>query len=77
VTAELILTLVVNTFLYPYSRYVYEGITRFILGENLFIINAGVMLLAKLLTMALCWAAAVFIAPIGLAYLYSHHSKAR
>lgn len=27
-------------------------------------------------TMLLCWAFAIFIAPIGLAYLYYHHSKA-
>jgi hypothetical protein len=26
--------------------------------------------------MLLCWSMALFIAPVGLAYLYYHHSKA-
>jgi hypothetical protein len=34
------------------------------------------MLFVKVITMALCWCFAIFIAPIGLGYLYYHHSKA-
>jgi hypothetical protein len=68
--------LVVNTLLYPYSRFVYESIVSFIMGENVFFINAIFMLIAKLFTMALCWSLAILIAPIGLAYLYYYHSKA-
>jgi hypothetical protein len=30
----------------------------------------------KIFTMVICWACAIFIAPIGLAYLYYHHTKA-
>lgn len=33
------------------------------------------MLFIKLFTMAMCWAFAIFIAPVGLAWLYWHHSK--
>jgi hypothetical protein len=40
-----------------------------------FFVNAFLMLFVKLITMALCWAGAMFIAPVGLAYLYYHHSK--
>ena len=65
----------VNTLLYPYSRFVYESIVGFIMGENLFFVNAILMLFVKLTTMAICWSLAIFIAPIGLAYLYYHHSK--
>lgn len=64
-----------STLLYPYSRFVYESIVNFIMGENIFFVNAGVMLFVKGLTMILCWVFAVFIAPVGLAYLYYHHSK--
>ena len=69
------LFIVINTFLYPYSRYVYESLVGFILGKNVFFVNALLMLFVKLITMYLCWAFAVLIAPIGLAYLYYHHSK--
>jgi len=64
------------TLLYPYSRFVYESIINFILGDNIFIINAIFMLVTKFVTMFLCWAFALFVAPIGLAYLYYHHTKA-
>lgn len=66
---------VVNTVLYPYARFVYESIVGFIIGENVFFVNAIFMMFVKVSTMAMCWAAAIFIAPIGLAYLYYHHSK--
>lgn len=59
-----------NTLLYPYARFVYEGIVYFLLGENLFYVNSGVLLFCKFLTMLLCWFFALFIAPIGLLYLY-------
>jgi len=67
---------IINTILYPYSRFVYESIVGFILGDNVFFVNAIFMLFAKIFTMVLCWSFAIFIAPIGLAYLYYYHSKA-
>jgi hypothetical protein len=72
---DMIALLVVNTLLYPYSRFVYEGVMGFIVGQNVFWANAFFMLFMKLVTMALCWSCAIFIAPIGLAYLYYHHSR--
>ncbi len=72
---SLIFLLIVNTLLYPYSRFVYEGVIGFIVGENLFIVNAVFMLFIKALTMTLCWALAIFIAPIGLGYLYYRHTR--
>lgn len=67
---------IVCTLLYPYSRFVYESIVGFIMGENVFFVNAIFMLISKLITMVVCWAFAIFIAPIGLAYLYFYHSRA-
>lgn len=66
----------INAILYPYARFVYEQIIGFVMGENVFFINAIVMLTAKVITMVLCWIFSIFIAPLGLAYLYFYHSKA-
>lgn len=66
---------VLNTLLYPYARFAYEGVVGFIVGNNVFFVNALVMLFVKYLTMGLCWSFALFIAPLGLIYLYFHHSK--
>lgn len=66
---------VVCTLLYPYSRFVYESAIGFILGQNVFFVNALLMLAVKVFTMFLCWFLALFIAPVGLAYLYWHHSR--
>lgn len=72
---SMIALLAVNTLLYPYSRFVYESVVRFIIGDNVFFVNAIFMIVIKIFTMLLCWGFAIFIAPIGLAYLYYHHSK--
>ncbi len=66
---------IVNTFLYPYSRFVYEKIMDFIFGENVFFVNAILLLITKFITMYFCWGLSIFIAPIGLAYLYFYHTK--
>ena len=65
-----------NIFLYPYARFVYESTVGFVMGRNVFFVNAFLMLAVKTLTMLLCWTFSIFIAPIGLIYLYFHHSKA-
>lgn len=70
-----IVFLVLSTLLYPYARFVYESIVGYIMGQNVFFINAIVMLIVKLITMLLCWTCAIFIAPLGLVYLYFYHSK--
>jgi hypothetical protein len=64
------LFLIVSTFLYPYSRFVYESVVEFIVGQNLFILPLVLMMIAKIITMAICFVFAIFIAPLGLAYLY-------
>lgn len=70
-----ILFIALSSLLYPYSRFVYEGIVGYILGENVFFVNALMMLIAKYITMAMCWAFAIFIAPVGLLYLYFTANK--
>lgn len=73
--APLFLIVALNTFLYPYARFVYDSIIRFIMGETLLITALLPALFFKIITMALCWGLAIFIAPLGLAYLYFFHSK--
>ncbi|TMU69388.1 hypothetical protein FGA82_30465 [Pseudomonas fluorescens] len=71
----LIFMSIVCTLLYPYSRFVYESAVGYVMGENVFFVNAILMLMVKGFTMAMCWSFAIFIAPIGLAYLYWHNSR--
>lgn len=68
----------INTLLYPYSRFVYESVVRFIFGDNTY--YAGgilliIVLFIKLFTIMMCWVYAMIIAPIGLVYLYFRHSR--
>lgn len=75
---SLIIVLFINTVLYPYSRFVYESIVNFILGDNVFFFQGVwflVYLFMKIWIMGLCWAAAIVVAPIGLIYLYFYHSR--
>jgi len=65
----------VSTLLYPYSRFVYESVVGFVLGRNVFFVNGGVLLVSKFVTMLACWVFAVFVAPIGLLYLYLRGSR--
>ncbi len=65
---------IINTLLYPYSRYAYERITRFIIGDNIFLASIIVMVFVKLFFMLLCWVGAIFIAPFGLLFLYIKHT---
>lgn len=67
--------LAVSVFLYPYSRYVYESVIGFIVGNNVFWVRTTVALTVKLITMLMCFLFSVFIAPIGLAFLYFYHSR--
>lgn len=65
----------INLLLYPYSRFVYESVVGFLVGENVFFVNALFMLISKMITMLMCWWFAIFIAPVGLLYLYVYHSR--
>ena len=68
--ASLYLAVVVNTLLYPYARFVYERVIGFVMGRNVFIVNAILALVVKAVTMAFCWSVAIVLGPIGLLWLY-------
>ncbi|VWB14424.1 membrane protein [Burkholderia lata] len=67
----------VSCLLYPYARFVYESVVNYIVGRNMFFVNAVLMLIVKFMTMFLCWYLAIFIAPLGLAYLYFRNRSPR
>ncbi|WP_060825641.1 hypothetical protein [Sulfurospirillum cavolei] len=70
-----IFSAVLNTFLYPYARFVYESVVGYIFGNNVFFVNMILLLTLKIISMMICWTLAIFIAPLGLGYLYFYHSK--
>lgn len=72
---QLLVFILICQFLYPYSRFVYESVIEYILGDNIFFVNSILALFIKFITMLLCYIFAIFIAPIGLVYLYFYHSK--
>ena len=49
-----ILTAILSQILYPYSRFVYHSTTDFIFGNNMFIVNAFLMLILKVVMMMIC-----------------------
>lgn len=65
----------INTLLYPYARFVYESVVNYIVGDNQFYWNALTFMIAKYFTITMCWAFALFIAPVGLIYLFFRNSK--
>ncbi|MCW9718731.1 MULTISPECIES: hypothetical protein [unclassified Avibacterium] len=69
------LMFLIFTLLYPYSRFVYESIVGYIFGENVFIVNAILLLITKMVTMLICFMFSWIIAPIGLVFLYFYHTK--
>lgn len=72
---EMLVLSAVLTFLYPYSRFVYESVYGYIVGDNVFYGSAGTMLMLKGFTMFVCWWFSFFVAPVGLAYLYWRNSR--
>lgn len=66
---------IISTFLYPYSRFVYESVVNFIRGNNVIYVSFLYLLLGKFITISMCWTFSIFLAPIGLVYLYFHHSS--
>ncbi|CAG4920881.1 hypothetical protein [Paraburkholderia gardini] len=59
-----------NTLLYPYSRFVYESVIGYIVGDTVLVFPAILYGTAKLFTMLFCWAFAIYVASIGLIWLY-------
>jgi hypothetical protein len=66
----------INTLLYPYSKFVWDSVKDFLMGNTVITLALPLFLLVKLFTIVICWGLAIFVAPIGLIWLWWHHSKA-
>ena len=66
---------IIATLLYPYSRFLYEEIIGILLGSNVFIMPALIMLPAKYFTMGMCWILSIGLAPIAWIYLFCYHAS--
>jgi len=67
--------IVVNTLLYPYTRFLFESAVRFHMGDKRFYVPAGIMLFVKVAAMMICWFLALSWASVALWFLYILHSK--
>lgn len=65
----------IQQLLYPYARFVYHSVTDYILGKDVYIVNTFILLIVRFFTMIFCWFFAIFIAPLGLIYLYFRNRK--
>jgi hypothetical protein len=72
---SVLLWLIASALLYPYSRFIYEMSVEYIFGNNVFIVSIFLLLILKIITMYICWSMAIFVAPIGLIFLFFYHSK--
>ena len=71
-----LLSFSVNTVLYPYSRYLFDSLIDIIFGKTRFDKSSGVLMAIKILSIFLCWSAALFIAPLGLLFIHFRGSRA-
>lgn len=68
--ARMIAVGLINTLLFPFSKLIWDELKSFLLGQTVVVGNVGVVFLGKLFINALLWALAVFVAPLGVAYLW-------
>lgn len=60
----------VCTLLFPFSKLVWDELKNLILGQNLFLMNALILVVLKLFINALLWGFAPFVAVIGIGYIW-------
>lgn len=62
--------LFVGSLLFPFTKLVWDELRDLALGENFVLINAVVMLIAKIFINFMLWFGSIFVAPLGLLYLW-------
>lgn len=60
----------IGALVFPFSKLVWDEMKRVMMGGNVFYLNAILLLFCKLIINYLLWSFALFIAPIGMAYLW-------
>lgn len=61
---------VVNTALFPFAKLVWDQMRNLVLGNNVVWMNAFFLLIAKWIINGMIWTMAIFVAPLGLLYLW-------
>ena len=62
--------LVVNTLLFPFSKLVWNQCRAFLLGDTVIYYNAIFLMFMKYIINGFLWSFALFIAPVGIFYLW-------
>lgn len=62
--------LFVGSLLFPFTKLVWDELRDLALGENFVLINAVVMLIAKIFINVMLWFVSIFVAPLGMLYLW-------
>jgi hypothetical protein len=60
----------VNTLLFPFAKLVWNNVRDFILGDTVLISSAMFLFMGKFFINGTLWSLAIFIAPIGIGYLW-------
>ena len=60
----------VGALLFPFSKLVWDEIKRVMMGETVFFMNAIVLMVLKVLVNFFLWGFSIFIAPVGILYLW-------
>lgn len=59
----------INTLIFPFAKIVWDAFKGFVLGDTIIVQSVAVMFVTKYLVNGILWALAIFVAPIGVAYL--------
>lgn len=60
----------IGALLFPFSKLVWDEIKRVMMGSNIFILPVIILMPLKLLVNYALWCFSIFIAPLGIAYLW-------
>lgn len=62
------------TLLFPFAKLVWDELRNVALGSNFFLMNAAILIFLKLVVNMMLWFFAVFVAPLGILYLWYRSS---
>lgn len=74
----MIVVLVLAVFMllvYPYSRFVYDRLVSFIMGDSVFLVNPLLLFFWRFFVFIICMKFSFVLAPAGMIYLYYYHTK--
>ncbi|MFB7881673.1 hypothetical protein [Brevundimonas diminuta] len=60
----------VGALLFPFSKLVWDEIKRVMMGETVFFMNTLMLMVLKVLVNFFLWGFSIFIAPLGILYLW-------